>query len=121
LTIYFNDFEDRQDLVSCFEIDSATIENCNIVFASYGGGNYEGSAIVLFTKEGKIHEVHGSHCSCNGLEGQWDEEETTWEALHDRYVINENSYFIEDHGADAFVQLKCVIEYEIAEKHLLEG
>jgi len=24
--------------------------------------------------KGKFFEVHGGHCSCHGLEGQWDEE-----------------------------------------------
>lgn len=40
-----------------------------------------GDAFVLFRKDGKLYEVHGSHCSCYGLEGQWDPEETTAAAL----------------------------------------
>ena len=31
-------------------------------------------------------EVNGAHCSCYGLEGQWEPEETTVEAL--RYRVN---------------------------------
>lgn len=49
--------------------------------ARYDQECYEGSAFVLFRKDGKLYEVHGSHCSCYGLEGQWAPEETDWKAL----------------------------------------
>jgi len=52
-----------------------------IIFAAYEGGSYEGAAIVVYEKDGKLWEVNGSHCSCYGLEGQWAPEETTREAL----------------------------------------
>jgi hypothetical protein len=52
-----------------------------IIFAAYEGGSYEGAAIVVYEKDGKLYEVNGSHCSCYGLEGQWAPEETTREAL----------------------------------------
>ena len=42
---------------------------------------------MLFRKDGKLYEVNGSHCSCYALEGQWEPEETTVEALRHR-VIN---------------------------------
>jgi hypothetical protein len=52
-----------------------------ILFASYGGGMYEGDAVVLYRKDGKLYEVQGSHCSCYGLENQWEPEETSIAAL----------------------------------------
>ena len=52
-----------------------------IIFAAYEGGSYDGAAIVVYEKDGKLYEVNGSHCSCYGLEGQWAPEETTREAL----------------------------------------
>lgn len=55
-------------------------EGINILFASYGEDNYSGNAFVLFEKDGKLYEVNGSHCSCYGLEGQFEPEETTLEA-----------------------------------------
>jgi hypothetical protein len=58
----------------------------NILFASYGNDNYSGDAFVLFERDGKLFEVNGSHCSCYGLEGQFDAEETTIEALRHRLV-----------------------------------
>jgi hypothetical protein len=55
-----------------------------ILFALYDGGGYDGWAIVIFEQDGKLFEVNGSHCSCYGLEDQWNPEETSWGALKDR-------------------------------------
>lgn len=55
-----------------------------ILLASYGTPSYEGYAFVLFKRDGKLWEVNGSHCSCYGLENQWEPEETTVNALRHR-------------------------------------
>ena len=55
-----------------------------ILLASYGTPDYEGYAFVLFRRDGKLWEVNASHCSCYGLEGQWQPEETTVDALRRR-------------------------------------
>lgn len=52
-----------------------------IIFSYYSYEDYEGDAFVLYHKDGRLFEVHGGHCSCYGLEGQWDPEETTYAAL----------------------------------------
>ena len=56
-------------------------EGVNILFAYYDCPPYEGYAFVLFEKDGQLYEVNGSHCSCMGLENQWDPEKTTIEAM----------------------------------------
>lgn len=61
-------------------------ENINILFASYGEGNYSGDAWVLFEQNEKLYEVNGSHCSCYGLEGQWSPEKTTLEVIKHRLI-----------------------------------
>lgn len=40
-------------------------------------------AILLFSfyKDGKYYSVYGSHCSCHGLEGQWDPVEETAQTI----------------------------------------
>lgn len=57
-----------------------------IIIASYTYEDYSGSAFVIYEKDGKLYEVHGSHCSCYGLEDQWSPEETSWEAIGMRSV-----------------------------------
>lgn len=56
----------------------------NIIFASYTEVNGNGTAFVLFRKDNKLYEVNGSHCSCHGLEGQWEPEEANIEAIQHR-------------------------------------
>ena len=83
---YMAGFDDVAAIAREFEIDIAELENCKIIFAAYTCEMYEGSALVIFSKEGKLYEVNGGHCSCHGLEGQWTPEETTLEALRMRDV-----------------------------------
>jgi hypothetical protein len=47
--------------------------NIQIVYAHYEQDTYDGSAIVFFYDKAtkRYFEVHGSHCSCYGLENQW--------------------------------------------------
>lgn len=59
----------------------ADLEGALVLFAEYDQGEYEGDAAVIYHKDGKLFEVYGSHCSCNGLEDQWSPEETTVEAI----------------------------------------
>lgn len=61
-------------------------KDVNIILASYGNDYYEGEAFVLFEREGRLFEVNASHCSCYGLEGQWNEEveEVVLEELKNR-------------------------------------
>ncbi len=67
----FNRYGERKDLLEGYEV----------LLAYYSYEDYSGEAFVLLSKEGKLYEVNGGHCSCYGLEGQWDPEETTVEAL----------------------------------------
>lgn len=63
-----------------------TWEPINILFASYGTGSYEGDAFVLTERDGKLFEVNASHCSCYGLENQFDQEETNLDVLKHRLL-----------------------------------
>lgn len=105
------DFEnaiDKEDIAREFQIDASALEGCTILFAAYKSEAYEGSALVVFMKDGKLYEVHGSHCSCYGLENQWDPEETSMEALK----IRDFSYYGFNGGAEA-VLLDLVFEQEV--------
>lgn len=56
-------------------------ENHRLLIAVYTYESYSGKAFVLYEHDGKLFEVNASHCSCYGLENQFDPEETTWAAL----------------------------------------
>ena len=66
-----------------------------ILFASYSYENYSGDAFVLFSKDGELFEVNGSHCSCYGLEYQWSPEPVVLKELEHRLTVGTfgtNSY-----------------------------
>ena len=66
------------------------LKGCTVLFAEYSHEGYEGSAIVVFVdSNGVLFEVHGSHCSCRGLEGQWSPEDTTASAILMRPDLSE--------------------------------
>lgn len=67
---YFYDFSSWKSVQKNFETDFP--EPPEVLAASYEYANYYGTAWVVYADEsGIIWEVHGSHCSCYGLEGQW--------------------------------------------------
>ena len=88
MSIYLGVFQKQEDVVKGFEIDPSALDGATILMAWYGYGQYDGEAFVVFERDGKLYEVHGSHCSCNGLGGQWEPEETSWEALEMRKWSN---------------------------------
>lgn len=65
-------FEGIQDVISNFNIKETELEDVIIIFATYTQEDYEGWAEVIFAKGGELYMVTGSHCSCFGLEDQWD-------------------------------------------------
>lgn len=75
-------------------------EPINILFASYGYENYSGDAWVLFEKEGKLYEVKGGHCSCYGLEGQWEPEEVNLDELQQR--LTKGTFGEDDYSGNTF-------------------
>lgn len=82
-------FSNIDDVCNNFDVEKSVLDGAEILLADYEYGNYEGSALVIYRQGGKLWEVHGGHCSCYGLEGQWSPEETTIEyletQLNDRY------------------------------------
>jgi len=80
-TVILNDFADSAEVMCAF---GAKHTNENVLFAEYTYEDYEGYAFVLFEKDGKLYEVHGSHCSCYGLENQWEPEEVCLPELVNR-------------------------------------
>lgn len=71
-----------------------------ILIAAYGGGAYEGDAFVLFECDGKLYEVNASHCSCYGLEDQWEPEVTSWAALGMRPWLTDKPEYPESATAE---------------------
>lgn len=74
----FIGFDDIKDL--CYQFKSFEPDKVQIIFAIYNIEDYSGEAYILFRKCNEdrsftLYEVHASHCSCCGLEGEWKPEE----------------------------------------------
>lgn len=98
--VFLNDFDSKESVVSNFEISDELSALINILFASYGYESYSGSAFVLFEKEGKLYEAYGSHCSCVGLEGQFDFEEVNLTELENR--LTKGGFGEDDYSGNEF-------------------
>lgn len=96
--IYLGQWSNKEDMAKDFSdaygepLHAAML--ADVVVAAYDIDGYEGEAIVIFRQDGKLFEVHGSHCSCYGLEGQWEPEAVEPEVLLGR-IERAGSYGVE--------------------------
>ena len=87
MQVYFGQFETGnwdgkkgwEAVQSEFETDTPEPEE--VIFARYTAEGYEGDATIIYRNGDKYYYVSGSHCSCYGLEGQFEPEEYTAETL----------------------------------------
>lgn len=94
--VFLNDFDSKENVLEAFEEKS----DANILFASYGCEGYEGSAWVLFEKDGELWEVNGGHCSCYGLEDQWSPEKVLLKELQNR--VEKGDFGDDDYSGNEF-------------------
>jgi hypothetical protein len=88
MSIYIENFESNADIIKEYEAPADALDGATVYLAWYGYGSYDGDSLVVFEKDGILYEVNGGHCSCMGLEGQWEPAETSWEALGMRKFSN---------------------------------
>lgn len=73
MTIYLDDFETWKDIQQQF---CTTYEKPDEVYiAQYRYEDYSGHSEIYFRNNGKYYYNQASHCSCYGLENQFDPEE----------------------------------------------
>lgn len=93
---------------------AAKYANVEVLLASYGQANYLGDAFVLFrnTDDNALYEVSASHCSCFGLEDQWDPEPCDFDTLKKR--VFEGRLGASDYSDNVFKDeiQKVIISFE---------
>jgi hypothetical protein len=94
MKLFFGIFECVEDVYREYSIDP--IEGIEFIYADYDYEDYSGSSLVIYMLDNKMYEVNGNHCSCNGLEGTWEPEETSVADLFFRHNV----------GTDALDNLK---------------
>lgn len=84
--VFIDGWYDLEGMLRDFKIGAGEVEGYNLIVAAYDTSDaYSGDAFVLLEKDGVYYEVNGGHCSCYGLEDQWNLEETAEEALKFRH------------------------------------
>lgn len=68
-SLYNDSFSSWSDVIEAFAIKD---KEPKWVYAWYDSSGYDGWAKVYYKLGKKYYIVDGSHCSCYGLEGQWD-------------------------------------------------
>lgn len=86
----FSRWEDVQE-----SYDTKYPEPEKVFFATYSYEDYSGNSEVLFYDKGKYYWVSAGHCSCYGLEGQFDPVE--YETKQEFLACLEKSYHKENH------------------------
>lgn len=107
--LYLNDWcQTKMDgLMGDYSISSKDLEGVNIILADYSYEDYSGNSFVLFEKAGKLYEVNGSHCSCYGLEDQWEPEEVVVKELLNRV---QHGYFHSSHKEEIVEILTLIVK-----------
>ena len=89
--VFLGNWGGISDVARDFQCDETELEGSDFIIAGYSYEDYSGSAYVLFEKDGKVYEVSGGHCSCDGLEGQWEPYEMTAEAIS--HILENGCYY----------------------------
>ena len=79
MEVYQGSFDSWADV--CREFQEVIDLPDEVLLAVYDAHDYEGYADVIYRQGDRYYWVHGSHCSCYGLEGQFDPEEYSAELL----------------------------------------
>lgn len=95
---YFGEFDSITSIHCQFEIQEDQLLDEEVIIAVYSQEYYDGFAMVAFKREGKVFIAAGSHCSCYGLEGQFEPEEISLDAL--KHFFQQGAYLSYFEAAD---------------------
>lgn len=86
----------KSEIARQFSIPLDELKDKHFLYAhySYPYDDYTAEAYLLFIENDKLYEVDAGHCSCYGLEGQFEPEEVPIEVLYHRI---ENNNWKSDH------------------------
>lgn len=113
MDVYFDNFGNWSDVSAEFSGDydrpstPKIPEPDEVIFAGYTYEDYSGDAVVVYRNGDKFYIVEGGHCSCYGLENQWEPEEYTLQQMIDAFERRGKSWGLWDaHSAQIIRSLK---------------
>ena len=118
MEVYRGWFESWADVQRDFQMDVP--EPDDVIYAEYDTPCYEGYANVIYRNGDRYYWAYGSHCSCYGLEGQWDPEEYDGRSLIEA-LRRGNHWRLDDRGRDVQEHIiDAIVAYDanvLAEGH----
>lgn len=118
MALFLNDWNVEaplEEMAYDFDIKVDVLKSINIIVATYTYENYNGEAFVLFEEDGVLYEVNGGHCSCYGLEGQWQPEEVNLDELEQRFTLKEGQRYCQGYEYSSFTGTYNVYALEVLE------
>ena len=114
--MYIGGFTNICSIINKFDINADELADKTIIMAYYDNEGWEGKAYVLLMDDdtGKLYEVHASHCSCYGLEGQWEPKEITVDTLEfvfDRKISTHRPGMLVESVLKDFVEYVRYLQY----------
>lgn len=92
--VYSGDFESWSDV--CHYFDVVVPQPDQVLYAVYDQPGYEGYADVIYRVGDRFYWASGSHCSCYGLEGQWDPVEYSQQELAEVLLRGSHFWYADD-------------------------
>ena len=114
-----------QEMASDFNLGKDQIkelqEGFEIIHACYLNEDYSGEAFVIARSraDGSLFEVNACHCSCNGLEAQWEMESTDIDSLIHRHQAKALLGIDQGSGASWLRSMEC--ERELSKSIQAQG
>lgn len=98
--VYFGEFGSWQDVMEQFQVpEQDRPVPDQVIFASYDCPEYEGYAEVIYRIGDRYFWASGSHCSCYGLEDQWEPEEYSRDQLA-LVVLRQGQFYYSENPDD---------------------
>jgi hypothetical protein len=104
----FSQEEIKQHLISNYEAEPNDVNQYQILIAYEKVGDYgcDSSSFFLLRRidDNSLWEIHGSHCSCNGFEGQFEPTRTTTTYLNSEHFHFHCSGYDDDNSNENAVK-----------------
>lgn len=92
MAIYTGSFKSKKEIVENFDLDKDLLNDYEVLFAGYDVEEYSGYAVVILKHKihKTLHQVFAGRCSCDGLKGKFDIEDT--DIRHIRTLLKNGAY-----------------------------
>ena len=104
----------KEHLINEYTANCELVQDLEVLIAYESVGSWgcdSSSFFLLKDKEGKLYEVHGSHCSCFGFEDQFTLQESSIEALKFRVDRAESVFYTGGYDSNGNENTNAVNKY----------